>query len=228
MRDDNADSWRTARPAARTVAAAGGAILALLSAAATAAQARVAAPPRTVPAAPVCASSPELVEAISDTGQLANTFIRGLASTVPLGITNSSTTYTIEDMTAARVWKHTLAPDAQWTATYPAAGTYTFGVVGGQSGTLIAPFCDWQARTIDPGQATDLVWASKSVPGFAFDVEIKRPGATRWVWWRYANTTGWAAFSATAPGYYGFRSRIRRVSTNGVAGFSPTSVVHVR
>jgi hypothetical protein len=198
-------------------------------AAAPAASARIAPvhPPAATPSS--CAIQSALI--LVGPGGMSPTSVRTDSYGADLTFDNGgATTITVADTSGLGLFSHAIASGEAWQGRYPAAGLFTFGVTGvsADTGSVSAPFCDWQERTVGSGQSTDLSWAYRGVSGLAFDVEIKRPGATRWAWWRYGNTTGWSAFSSTTAGYYGFRSRVRRVATGKVSGFSPESVVHVR
>lgn len=215
----------------RALAVGVGSTLAVAAAGAPAAWALPAAPPHVPATIDNCAiSAPPIIFITPSKGLSPNSFQSGSYAAGATFQNDWSSPVTVADLSGTGLWQHTLAVGASWgnSTAYPAAGGYTFGIVGGAKGTAAAPFCHWQLQTVNPGQAADLNWAPRRVSGFAFDVEIKRPGSTRWVWWIYGNTTGWAPFSSTTAGYYSFRSRLRRTSTNKASGFSPQSVVHVR
>ncbi|MDT4921850.1 MAG: hypothetical protein QOI15_2752 [Pseudonocardiales bacterium] len=54
-----------------------------------------------------------------------------------------------------------------------------------------------------------------------FDVQIKRPGSSRWAMFRSAVTTLSAPFNPSANGTYRFQARTRIVSNGRVSGWSP-------
>jgi hypothetical protein len=206
-----------------------GAMVASAIAGTTSASARMTPVPHTFATVDNCAYSTALV-GIGASGP-SPTSVRAQAYGIGVTFANETgATITVADSTGTALFSHAIASGGQWTGTYPASGDYTFDVVGNPSdkGTVSVPFCNWQAKTVNAGQSADLNWAYKAVSGFDLDVEILRPGAAHWTWWKYGTTAGWAAFSSTKAGYYGFRSRLRRVSTGKASGFSPESVVHVR
>lgn len=75
-----------------------------------------------------------------------------------------------------------------------------------------------------------LQWASPSIPrGFNVDVQVRKPGATRWVTF-YANKKGnfhGGNFKPGRRGNFSFRARTQRNSNGATSGYSPISVVNV-
>jgi hypothetical protein len=82
------------------------------------------------------------------------------------------------------------------------------------------------------GTQTDtfaVTWAIAPIPtGYVEDVQIKRPGDTRWGKWRHGTTLEGDAYVPDAgPGTYAFRDRIRRSSTRAHSRFGPPVEVTV-
>jgi plastocyanin len=73
-----------------------------------------------------------------------------------------------------------------------------------------------------------ITWASTPAPdGYAYDVQVRRPGSDRWRSWKRAVSSPGHAFHPDAgPGPYRFRSRLRSVG-NGHADWSKTATIHV-
>ncbi len=143
---------------------------------------------------------------------------------------DTSTDVEIQDTTGMNLFDQTIPGNSDWTYTYVAAGTYTFDDAADPalSGRVVVPFCGWALETIPPHGSHRLFFAPGPAVGYAFDVEIRKPGTARWTWWRYDNRTGQTVFSSTRIGYYSFRSRLRQLATNKTSGFSPIEVVQVR
>jgi hypothetical protein len=67
-----------------------------------------------------------------------------------------------------------------------------------------------------------VTWASRSAPsGFVYDVQILRPGASRWADWRHGAVKRSAPFGPVhQPGTYRFRSRLRLQGSGEASGWS--------
>jgi plastocyanin len=63
-------------------------------------------------------------------------------------------------------------------------------------------------------------------PAFVFDIQKKDPGGTFQDWMTDVTTMS-VEFVPDAPGTYEFRSRVRRVSTNGASLYSPAVAISV-
>ena len=81
------------------------------------------------------------------------------------------------------------------------------------------------------GAQTDtytVTWATAPLSTFVEDVQIKRPGDTRWQEWQHGTTAEGIDFVPDAgPGTYQFRDRIRKVSTRIHSRFGPPTVINV-
>jgi hypothetical protein len=79
------------------------------------------------------------------------------------------------------------------------------------------------------GTTYTITWATAAPPaGFAFDVQIKRPGAAGFTAFR----TGVTALSATfrpdaGTGSYQFQARLRKTADNTTSGFSAAKGIKV-
>jgi plastocyanin len=121
----------------------------------------------------------------------------------------------------------------------PAGGTFSmsFASAGsfkyvcpqhGITGTVRVPVVD-APQSGTTATAFTVTWAATAAsPGFAFDVQIKRPGATGFTNWKTAQT---AASGTLVPdagaGTYSFRSRLRRTADNRVSDYSPATSIAV-
>ena len=74
-----------------------------------------------------------------------------------------------------------------------------------------------------------ITWSSALAdPGFVFDVQIKRPGAAKFVNWKMGLTKRMVAFKPGAgPGKYAFRARLRKVD-KGASLYSPFRTITVQ
>jgi plastocyanin len=115
-----------------------------------------------------------------------------------------------------------LAPGSSYNLTLPAAGTYPIvDSATGNTATVIVPI---QVEP-DSGPLTtpfNVQWAAaKPPPGYAYDVEISRPGQP-FVPWQTGVTTHSAAFVPDAgSGQYKFQARLRNTANGNTSGWSP-------
>jgi hypothetical protein len=77
------------------------------------------------------------------------------------------------------------------------------------------------------GTGFTLTWASAGRKNCVFDVEVHRPGATRWGFAKFATTALTGTFTPRAVGWYAIRSRIRNTVTKTYSKFSPSVLIHV-
>jgi streptogramin lyase len=81
---------------------------------------------------------------------------------------------------------------------------------------------------VDTAQVT---WASAAPPaGFAFDVQVKRPGTSSFVPWQTGVTSQTATFGPSDPlwagtGTYRFRARMRNVTNGKASGYSNAKAI---
>jgi virginiamycin B lyase len=110
-----------------------------------------------------------------------------------------------------------------------AAGTYP--VVDRGTGETATVTVAVDARPASGTTATTfrISWArSKAPPGFAYDVQIRRPGDPVWTTWRAGVSIASATFHADAgAGAYRFRARLRRRGGGGTSGYSSATKIIV-
>ena len=112
---------------------------------------------------------------------------------------------------------------------FAAAGKYkVHDQVGGFDGVVKVPM------TVKPGAGGvttgfKLTWSKSAPPsGFVFDVQVKRPGTTTWVFWKSDTTLLNANFIPDGGvGTYHFRARLRRVSNAAASGWSGAKKIDV-
>ncbi len=113
------------------------------------------------------------------------------------------------------------------------AGTYVYDSSNrtAMTGTIVDPMAAWWAgRT--PNPTFNIRFKGPLSPrvrlAFGEDVQIKRPGAASFHWWRYGVRSGGATFTTKTRGVYLFRARLRRIRTDKTSHFSPPISVTVR
>jgi plastocyanin len=68
-------------------------------------------------------------------------------------------------------------------------------------------------------------WSSAASPSRNYDVQIKRPGTTKWVFFRKATTALAKNFKPAVKGKYFFRARTRNLANGKASGWSPARAV---
>lgn len=113
-----------------------------------------------------------------------------------------------------------IAPGASWSRRFTSAGTFAYhcAIHPDMHGSVsVRP----HVSPLSHGGV--VTWA---VGSGRFDVQIEKPGTTRWVAYRTGTTTRSATFRATRVGRYLFRARTR--SGSAASGWSPAAAVAVR
>jgi plastocyanin len=140
--------------------------------------------------------------------------------------------HTASDSSGMGLW--TSGPksgNATFAFTFRAAGTYPYICQihpATMKGTVSVPMA---FRPKKGGTATSyaITWATAAPPaGFAFDVQIKRPGASAFGNWQ----TGVTALSATfhpdaGTGSYQFQARLRKTAGGAASGYSAAKGIKV-
>ena len=111
---------------------------------------------------------------------------------------------------------------------FTAAGVYSYrdpsnaALTGSVSVPLGASPASGSAST-----SFTLTWATKVADaGYAYDVQVKRPGSTTWVAWRTGTTAASAGFVPDAgAGTYAFRSRLRNTANGKASGWSASKSI---
>jgi plastocyanin len=111
-------------------------------------------------------------------------------------------------------------PGSSYTFTFQAAGTYavTDPPSRDQMRIQVAP----TAVPLQGNESTqfNITWAKAAIPGFVFDVQVRRPGLG-WEDWKVDVTTLSGTFLADAgTGQYSFRARIQNVSNSRTSAYS--------
>ncbi|MDH4112108.1 MAG: hypothetical protein OEV60_05400 [Actinomycetota bacterium] len=108
---------------------------------------------------------------------------------------------------------------------YTGAGAYTFRCTNHRkmTGSVAVPM-GAAATSGSTSSQIALSWSSlATVPtGYVVDVQILRPRSKKWATWRSSVSTGSGVFTPdSGTGAYGFRSRLRAVSSGSTSGWSP-------
>ena len=121
-------------------------------------------------------------------------------------------------------------PFTAWSALW-AAGEYK--VTCGQGGTLASIVDVPVAVAPSVGRKTTpftVVWAAHAAPsGFAYDVQVRKPGGAAFAPWQNGVAQPSGRFRPTAgAGSYAFEARLRQSSGSGATGWSPAVTVKAR
>ncbi|MFN8224147.1 MAG: hypothetical protein U0R50_12975 [Gaiellales bacterium] len=122
------------------------------------------------------------------------------------------------------------APFTAWTSLW-AAGRYAVKCGTGTttiSVPMVAAPAKGTART-----PFKLSWSAIAAPaGFVYDVQIKSPGAAKFVDWKLGTTAGQATFTvdqaAPKTGIYSFQARLRKDAGGAASGYSKPVSITVR
>jgi uncharacterized repeat protein (TIGR01451 family) len=124
----------------------------------------------------------------------------------------------------------TLDPDDTFIFGFAASGTYSYKctIVPALTGTVAVPVT---AEPASGGVTTTftITWATgPQPPGFVYDIQILRPGTTKWKSWKSAQVVASATFVPNAgAGTYSFRARLRRPTVAKSSGWSPVASIIV-
>jgi plastocyanin len=116
---------------------------------------------------------------------------------------------------------------SSYSFTFVGAGTYRYGCTihpTQMSANVRVPLTVSPA-TGTTGTSFTITWASGSPPaGYVVDVQVKRPGATKFVSWKSGVTGTGASFTPDAgAGTYQFRGRLRNTANGKAAKYSPVA-----
>jgi streptogramin lyase len=112
-----------------------------------------------------------------------------------------------------------------WAGTFPYDDPFDAAGPGGQVNIPI------KVAPVAGAPEANVTWASGDAPsGFGFDVQLKPPGSTDWITWQSGVSTLSAQFGPNdplwaGPGKYSFRARLRQLTSNAAAGYSPAKSI---
>jgi HYR domain len=121
------------------------------------------------------------------------------------------------------------APGGSFTYSFPAAGTYklTDSATGHASTVSVAMTATPRSGTL--GTSFAIGWAAAGPPpGYAYDVQVRRPGTTAYADVQPATSEPSATFTPDAgAGTYYFRSRLRNTNNGASSGWSSPKPITV-
>ena len=97
---------------------------------------------------------------------------------------------------------------------------------GAKKGVIAVSMCN-VPKTAHAGSVVWLQAASAHRRGWVADIEVLRPGATKWVWLKTDVTTTMVSLTPERAGTCSFRARVRDKAIKTASGFSPISKMHV-
>ncbi len=128
-------------------------------------------------------------------------------------------------------------PGGSFGYSFLAAGTYAYGSTASGDGKLVGTVAvpiTVSPLTGTPGTTFTINWATRSMPGFVFDIEwrYQKPNAKSWSAWATFQSGTTVTRETTLPpsgsGTYAIRARLRNAATSKVSGWSPDYLIVVR
>ncbi len=125
-----------------------------------------------------------------------------------------------------------MASRAKTTGTYDfrfwSAGSYPYhsSADPSQKGVINIGMCN-VPKTARVGHLVEFQVASAHRRGWVADVEVLRPGATKWAWLRTNVTTRFTSFTPKRAGTFRLRARLRDKLIKQFSAFSPISTIRV-
>jgi plastocyanin len=121
-----------------------------------------------------------------------------------------------------------LSPGDTYTFPFAAAGTYPYRcTLHAQETGIVGVRLDVPGSAL-VGVPFTVMWAFSSPPErYVFDVQVRLPGSISWSPWLRGTTELDGTYTATAPGTYAFRSRIRRPENHASSNWSRPERVKV-
>jgi hypothetical protein len=169
---------------------------------------------------------------VTDSGFSPNAVVAGQGSSVMWVVpSDAASSHDLADATGLGLFDSgPLEGGGSYAFTPIGAGSYT--VADSSTGSLMTLRVPMTADPVSGGLQTTftLQWASGPPPaGCLFDVQIRRPGETRWSGWAVGTTDSSAVFAPDAgTGAYRFRSRVENPGTGAATGWSATLVLQIR
>lgn len=154
-----------------------------------------------------------------------------LGQQVEFGFSGYNTaSHAAEDTSGAIAFSTTYAtPGSVRLTPLPGAGTYPYhcpdGTHPAMSGVLRVP-PSTSASSGVVGDTFTIRWADPADAAFVYDVQIKRPGTTKWAAWRTGVAKATGRFTPSKAGTYRFRARSLRLGS-GASGWSPAVAITV-
>jgi hypothetical protein len=111
--------------------------------------------------------------------------------------------------------------------TWKWAGTYHFhSTTTGTNGVVRVHMLRSPGRAA-LGTTFVLKWASALRTNCVFDVEVRKPGATKWSYLAFGTKHLSQGYRPTVKGFYAIRTRLRNTTSHKTSGFSPVVLIDV-
>jgi plastocyanin len=139
------------------------------------------------------------------------------------------THHTATDTTGMELYDSGSLSTGSYSYTFTAAGTYGFYCIlhPEMGGRIHVPM---RAKPSKGLRSTvfGLTWAAATAPdGYAYDVQVKRPGGTYQLWQDGVTATGGSFKADVGRGVYRFQARLRQLSSSEVSLWSDTVSISV-
>ena len=124
--------------------------------------------------------------------------------------------------------KSAVKSSGTYSFTFWSAGSFPYHstVNTSQKGVVQVKMCN-VPKTAHVNAATEFQVASAHKRGWVADIEVLRPGATKWAWLKTDVTTMFVTFTPARTGTYELRARLRDKALKKSSGFSPASTLRV-
>jgi plastocyanin len=118
-------------------------------------------------------------------------------------------------------WRSSQHTTGTYTAVFRFAGRFGYHceVHPHMTGTITVPLA--RSGTASTGYTLRWSVATTTPTNRNFDLAVKKPGTTTWVYLRHATTTASMHYNPTPAGTYQFRARTRNLSNNLVSSWTP-------
>ena len=164
---------------------------------------------------------------VSDTGFIPKAAPANLGDTVGWTITGSAAHQLVDASGMGLFDSGPRSFGSSFQFTFNSAGTYAVTDTENNAASTIAVAVELPASG-NVGTPLLVTWsATPPDDGFLFDVQIRTPRDTSFRNWRVGQTNISASFVPSAAGKYGFRARLRNLTTGAFSKWSPPSVVLV-
>ncbi|HEX5249858.1 MAG TPA: hypothetical protein VFW14_09350 [Gaiellales bacterium] len=124
--------------------------------------------------------------------------------------------------------KSAVKSSGTYSHTFWSAGSFPYHstVNTSQKGVVQVKMCN-VPKTAHVNTATSFQVASAHKRGWVADIEVLRPGTTKWAWLKTDVTTTFVTFTPARTGTYQLRARLRDKALKKSSGFSPASTLRV-
>jgi virginiamycin B lyase len=163
-------------------------------------------------------------------GALPHTASATQGSTVTWMFEGASTSQSVTDTSGMGLFSSGVrVPVSYYTFRFVAAGTYAYEEAASSATASIRVPLKVSPAFGSTATVFTVTWSAIAAPsGYAFDVEIKRPGTSAYVQWKNGTSARSASFTADAgAGTYSFKARLRKLANGAASGYSPVKTIKV-